>query len=378
MSEKLSLFDLVGDMVVFRDLNPVDARLPRFDDAWPEMGLAGPVRPRKHEPAYAQAVVWLLRKARGLDNPLASLAEIVYLGDTALSDGNAFRNLRAAGGWRGWAFIGAERDEESSVLEKDGVYVANRWRALADFVALLLGLGAALDPRTAVIVDIDKTALGARGRNDQAIDRARMAAMEAMIADLVGPGFDQALFQRVYGEFNSAAYHSFTADNQDYLAYICLMVDAGACRLDELAADVAEGRLHSFPEFLARLDTRVAGLPGPVRAAHDEVLARVRAGDPTPFKTFRRREYVETIGRMGNLPDDAPLGQRLTREICLTREVVDLLGWLRGRGCLLLALSDKPDEASLPTGDLSGQGCLPLHRAPTHVVGQAIAHLLPK
>ncbi len=378
MSEKLSLSDLIGDMVVFRDLNPVDARLPRFDDAWAAMGLPGPARPRKHEPAYAQAVVWLLRRARSLDDPSASLAEIVYLGDTALSDGNAFRNVRAASGWRGWAFIGAERDEEMSAAETDGVYVANRWRALADFATLLLDRGAALDASTAVIVDIDKTALGARGRNDKAIDRARMAAMEAMIAELVGPGFDQTLFQRVYGEFNAAGYHSFTADNQDYLAYICLMVDAGACTLGELATDVSEGRLSSFPDLVTRIEARAAGLPGPVRAAHGEVLSRVRAGDPTPFKTFRRREYVETIGRMGNLPDDAPLGQRLTREICLTREVVDMLAWLRDRGCLLLALSDKPDEASLPTGELAGQGCLPLHRAPTHVVGQSIAHLLPK
>ena len=29
--------------------------------------------------------------------------DFIYLGDTALADGNAFRNVRAAGGWRGWA-----------------------------------------------------------------------------------------------------------------------------------------------------------------------------------------------------------------------------------------------------------------------------------
>jgi len=65
-------------------------------------------------------------------------------------------------------------------------------------------------------------------------------------------------------------------------------------------------------------------------------------------------------------------------EICLTREVTDFTAWLRDRGCLLMAVSDKPDEASLPTPELVARGYLPLHRTPTHVVGQAIAGLLPE
>ncbi len=81
---------------------------------------------------------------------------------------------------------------------------------------------------------------------------------------------------------------------------------------------------------------------------------------------------------MGLLPDNAPLAQRLVEEICLTREVLDMARWLRGRGCLLMALSDKPDEASLPTPELAAQGWAPLHRAVTHVVGQGIAELLPE
>ena len=104
----------------------------------------------------------------------------------------------------------------------------------------------------------------------------------------------------------------------------------------------------------------------------------VSVSDATPFKAFRRREYVETVGRMGCLPDDAPLARRLMDEICLTREVIDFAAWLRDRGCLLMAVSDKPDEASLPTPELVARGYLPLHRTPTHVIGQAIAGLLPE
>jgi hypothetical protein len=379
MSSKSSLFDLVGDLVIFRDLDPVDPRLPRFADAWRVIGLADATRPRKHEPAYAQTLAWYLRRARGLDRPEVQLTELVYLGDTALSDGNAFRNVRAAGGWRGWAFIGAERDEELAVTIKDGVYVTNRWSALAEFASWLLNERAALDPRTAVIVDVDKTAIGARGRNDGAIDRARVTAIEAIAAETLGAGFDQGTFRRAYAAINVPKYHPFTADNQDYVAYICLMISAGFTTTDELLTAVGLGRPASFHDFIAQVEVGRERLPNAALGnLHADIYTRVRAGDPTPFKAFRRREYRETIGRMGCLPDDAPLGQRLVEEICLTQEVVDLARWLAGRRCLLLAVSDKPDEATMPSAELAAQGYLPLHRAATHIVGPSIADLLPE
>ena len=86
-----------------------------------------------------------------------------------------------------------------------------------------------------------------------------------------------------------------------------------------------------------------------LQALHDDIYARASAGDPTPFKAFRQREYLETVKRLGHLPDNAPLGQRLVEEICMTREVLDVVRWFRARGCLLLAVSDKPDEAAFPT-----------------------------
>lgn len=378
MAAELSLYDLVGDLVVFRNLSPVDPQIPGYDQAWAEMGMSGPVRPRKQDPAFAQVLVWFLRRGRALEGVRTPLAELIYLGDTALADGNAFRNVRAAAGWRGWAFIAAERDETLAVDIKDGIFFANRWNALAEFAGWLLDEGAALDERTAVLVDIDKTALGARGRNDAAIDRARVAAIEATVADALGSAFDQALFRRAYTAIIPPKYHSFTTDNQDYVAYLCLLVSAGFISLEALLQRIEAAELRSFADFLAEVDARQDELPGvELRALHREIHARVAAGDATPFKAFRRREYLETVGRMGHLPDDAPLGRRLIEEICLTREVFDFAAWLRDRGCFLMAVSDKPDEASLPTPELVAQGYLPLHRTKTHVVGQSLAGLLP-
>lgn len=379
MSTLLSLYQLIGDLAVFRNLSPVDPHIPGYDRAWAEMGMPGPERPRKQDPAFAQVLAWFLRRGRALDGVRSELAELVYLGDTALADGNAFRNVRAAGGWRGWAFIGAERGETLAVEIKDGVYTANRWSALAEFADWMLADGAVLDARTAVILDIDKTALGARGRNDGAIDRARVAAIEATVADALGASFDHDAFRHAYNTIIPPKYHPFTTDNQDYVAYMCLMVSAGFISLEDLLAQIDTGVLRNFQDFIARVDACQGALPNAeLMALHTDIYARVLTGDATPFKAFRRREYVETVGRMGHLPDDTPLAGRLVEEICLTREVVDFAAWLRQRGCLLMAVSDKPDEASLPTPELVAQGYLPLHRTPTHVVGQSIAELLPE
>ncbi|OQA41844.1 MAG: hypothetical protein BWY52_02438 [Chloroflexi bacterium ADurb.Bin325] len=374
MSDQISLYDLFGDLVIYRDLNAVDARLPRFADIWREVGLPGPATPRKLDEAYAQALARLIGAAAH-----GRMAEIVYIGDTMLSDGGAFFNLRRHTGWRGWCFIGAEKEEALEVVQQDGLYQANRWRALADFAAWLCQQGAQLAGGTVVLVDIDKTLLGARGRNDRAIDRARVAAIEATLAETLGPSYDHDAFRRAYAALNVPKYHPFTADNQDFLAYTCMMLLAGAGTLEGLLAEIEAGRLASYRDFMQRVDAQKARLaPAAVVALHDDIYARTLAGDLTPFKAFRRREYRETVARMGSLPEGTPLAQRFVEEICATQEVVDIVRWLASRGCLLVALSDKPDEATTPTPELAAAGYPPLHRKAVDIVGPSIAGELPK
>ena len=378
MSDMASISDLVGDLVVYRDLDPVDQRLPRFAEAWPAMGLVAPARPRKLEPAYATALAWYLQAMRGLAAPETQVQELVFIGDNASSDGSAFRNLRRAGNWRGWAFIGADRTEPPAMSESDGIFTANRWAALSEFVAALLKEGAVLDRNTAVVLDIDKTVIGARGRNDKVIDAARVAAIEATVADALGDAFDRDQFREAYATLNVARFYPFTADNQDNVAYTCLMLGAGAADLASLVSGIENGRYPTVRQFMDDVDANADRLPSAeLRALHVNIYAHVLADDPTPFKAFRRREYRETVMRMGCLPNDAPAEHMLADEICITREALEVAEWLRVRGCLLTALSDKPDEATMPTPDLISQGFVPLHRVPTHVVGPSICDALP-
>ena len=379
---RAALSDLLGDLVLYRRLQPMDPRLPALQDAWQEMGLPDSRLPRKHEPAYAQAVSWLLKRAHELEGARRPIRELLYLGDTALLDSTAFRNLVQVSGWRGWAFIANEQLSSPARLEyqEDGVALANRWTSVATWLKWLLeDAGARLNEETVAVIDIDKTAIGARGRNATPIDQARMEGAEQTVRQVLGSRLDLAAFRAAYHELNQPKYHNFTADNQDYLAYICLMIGAGTCRLEDLKQDLERGCMVDFDQFIRWMDVHLmretsAGLID----LHRAIYARFQVGDPTPFKSFRHQEYLATLSRMGNLPEGTPLERRLKEEICITGEISDALKWLKERGVLLLALSDKPDEASIPSPEQAAQGHVALHRKATDIVGQPIADQLPR
>ncbi len=367
--------DFLEDQIVYRNLVPVDSRLPGVETLRDALGLPPGQIPRKSEPDYARVMVRLLQAARALDTPGQVIERLVFIGDTRLNDGTAFENLCEAGGWAGLAFIGSETADPPAtrtlpLADRRCIFLANRWGALYDFDRFRHIEGFHMDPHTAVVVDLDKTALGARGRNAMVIDQARVAAVRQTVAGLLGPVFNETGFQAAYDRLNQVEFHAFTGDNQDYLAYISLILGSGLFDLEDVIAEVQAGRLTGFQAFIQRADARVDELPPALAAIHREILANVRAGDPTPFKAFRRREYLATVSRMGQLPDSASVGDILAQEIALTREVWHLAQNWREEGALLFGLSDKPDEASLPTGPQAGEGYLPIHRTPTHIVGE--------
>jgi hypothetical protein len=366
-----SLSDIWGDFIIYRRLQPADPRLPSLEDLRPILGLREKTLPRKTDPHYGRFVAELLRRARRLDLPGQSIERLVYIGDTQMNDGTAFLHICAAGRWPGWAFIGQEemtRPPRVQVLGR--LYLANRWSSLFDFIEQLeKDQGFGLDEATAVVVDMDKTAIGAKGRNDRVIDRVRLESIRRTLADCLGPGFDNRAFEAAYAELKQPAYHSFTADNQDYLAYICLMLGAGLCGLEELAGQVRSGAMRAFDDFIFRMeklrpDLARRGL-GPL---HDEVCRCFREGDPTPFKKFRSNEYLATAACFGGFPD-GPIEQTLDERIVITQEVQEAAARLSQKGALIFGLSDKPDEASVPQPVQAAAGMRALHRLETLVVG---------
>ena len=371
-----SLADFFGDFVVYRSLSPVDDRLPDLEKLRSLLGLRPSELPRKAEPSYARVVAEMLRVANRIQIGSDELKSVIMIGDTEHNDGGAFRNICAALSCPGGALIGDE-DDAAPRLESTGgesgsvLYTANRWRLIDQFEEELTGHGITIGRGTAVIVDIDKTALGARGRNHRPIDAARVAAVMSTATEILGDEVDRDLVMAAYGHFNVPKFHPFTGDNQDFLAYLGLMVGGGWGSMESLDEEITSGAVPTFEALLARLTDGQDELPPRLRSVHGDVAAAVAAGDPTPFKGFRRAEFRETVSRMVPAGDDPDVDSLIETGITITHEVrAKALEW-RDRGALLFGLSDKPDEASFPSADLAAEGFLPLHRTPAWVVGEA-------
>ena len=271
------------------------------------------------------------------------------------------------------AFIAGEREGPPTIEMEEAnpgtIVVANRWSALKEIERTFTQLEFHIDERTAVLLDLDKTTLGARGRNDKVIDQVRIEAASQTICALLGEDFDEQDFSKAYQRLNQTEFHPFTADNQDYLVYICMILGSGLTSLDKLVTDVQIGIKATFEQFLTFSEENKHKLAPNLRRVHDDVFGLVSEGDPTPFKRFRREEFKQTIAHMGQLAIDSPVEQLLNGEITITQEVRQAaLNW-RDRGALLFGLSDKPDEASIPDAEMASQGCKPIHRVETSVLG---------
>jgi hypothetical protein len=366
-----SLHDIWGDFIVYRNLVPADHRLPAISALRKFLSLQSATLPRKTDPDYALVVAEQLRQARRLDLPGATLKRLIFLGDTRLLDATAFQNLCIAGGWPGWAFIGRDEmgTERADVVE-GSIYASNRWSALPDFIAFLQKQGFGLDEQTALVIDMDKTTIGARGRNDKVVDEARLEGVRLTVQEVLGDGFNEDAFRAVYHALNHPHYHTFTADNQDYLAYICLILGASLFDFPVLLQDIENGSMRSFFDFIQQVQLRRSELPSAGLAAiHDQVWRLVQEGDPTPFKAFRYNEYLATAARFG-ISEIEPVEAALSSRILVTEEVRQAAGDLGARGALVFGLSDKPDEASLPSPEQEQRGMQPLHRLKTLCAGE--------
>jgi hypothetical protein len=368
---KQRMFDSLADRIVYRNLEPVQPGLPSLQDIWQEIGLDTYRVPRKTEPAYAATIVRFLEGAQSARGE-APLRDLLFIGDTRMNDGTAANNLAQHFPLRG--FIGADRLQEPQKTSFDGpLMIANRWTQLEQWLDWVRDEGIACDERTAVLVDIDKTFIGARGRNDKVIDAVRVSAVRQTVENVLSGDFDLQAFREVYDQLCDPQYYALTSDNQDYLAYISLMVMSNIFPPDEFWQELQAGRLRDFFQFVDLCDARSQKMQRGLLTTHQEVISNVRQGDPTPFKTFRRREYYATIASMDCLPDETPREDLLAGEILVTAEVADVLTRLSNAGVLTFGISDKPDEASLPPEAGAAAGQQPIHRVAMKVVGASQA-----
>ncbi len=347
-----TIADLTADRVYYRDLEPCDPELPGLTALRRQLGIPAGKLPRKREAEYARVALALAQAAqakRGGD-PLKAL---LVIGDTDNDRLLAEFLNQLPDAPTAYGFIGMDRPVAPEFLEWHGsIASATRWELLHPWAADLEQRG--LDwSRTALLIDIDKTLLGPRGRGDGAIDDARAEGALAVAEEFLGTDMNVPLFRRAYADLCHQEWHYFTLDNQDYVTSTALLIASGVVEYDQLDTDVADGKIMSYAHLLDLVTPRV---PASLAALYTELRSRVAAGDPTPFKQFRRAEFVATINRMAD------------GRLCLCRDLFNLAEQLRLKGALCLATSDKPSESALPTPEQVAAGILPLHRTPAQMI----------
>ena len=369
----VTLSEFLDDRIVYRDLQPIDPQYQGYNQCARTFGLDPAALPRKTDSSYAKVAVWITEHMQEWRSD-TEIEELLFVGDTYATDGVAFEDMIDFARWRGACFICAENlnaEPDMTWDEKQQVATANRWPLLGPWLQEL-STRFALDDRTAVIIDIDKTALGARGRNSKVINESRLESLhQALESQLISTGkFSFAEFRLVYDAISRPEFMPLTGDNQDYIVYICLMVTTGIMTIKEVS-DLLAQRV-SFDHLVRWITTQAENkFSMQMRQLHEQYQMCARNGDCTPFKQFRRQEFLNTVQHMGHLPAGTSPEQRLATELCITQEVRELSLFMRNRGCLLMSLSDKPQEASMPHPRWH-KGMQPVHRVLTHAVGTSI------
>ena len=101
MWQRGTLADLFGDMLVYRNLEPMDPRLDGLSTSWSAVGLDHYYVPRKTSVAYAAAVMCFLRRAQEARNVRRPLERVLFVGDTLMEYAMlglllvAFRNVHS-------------------------------------------------------------------------------------------------------------------------------------------------------------------------------------------------------------------------------------------------------------------------------------------
>ncbi len=369
-SGKTSIQSVLGENIFYRDLNPVSSQYLSFEDIRKRLGLKQKFPPRKTSRDYARIIFEQAKLGAS-----TGLQQILFFGDTPGNDGSVVQNLEALSGLPVFGFIGKEAVSEEGMLSSEPpIFLGNRWELISEFLVRIQEFGFLWDRKTAVFFDMDKTLIGARGRNDHVIDDARMDGVKKLVQKTLKNKWQKDHFLLIYKTFNEPTYHFLTEDNQDYLAFVCLMILAGVWSFEELVEQLIQKKITSFQEFLSRTASRLQRRPMPaVTPYFEEVFLAAVKGDPTPFKSFRRMEYLATIERIDCVQSENP-AEILRSEITLTQEIVDLASFLRGkRFSPILCISDKPPESTFPSDDLKQQGYLPLHQMPMKIVGKSLS-----
>lgn len=363
---------------------------------------------RKYEQSYAEAVRDHLKKY------FRKATSFFYVGDTYKNDGTLVRNLQQLGcDIKG--FI-CEPSLNIDALWFSDILYTTAWTDLVEFADRV---HSDIGSRSVALFDIDQTLWSPKGTElEEPLRRTRTAAMLALVGEFYRDP-DGAAARRarkridsVYKKVSDLSFQeSLTLDNEDYKAAICVLLslnlvwEPDALRrkgpeyfreLDDMTpSDFADhvdqylrrlvggerNGLANFTVFLGQTSTTADTDHFNSFASDDIKVDELRLGIQTMFQRvfstekvkypdFRYREHEEALARVGELRD-------LADSMVINKPAWDLATWFAQNGVPLLAISDRPDESTLGSGDnrLTERSLL---NARMRVWGRSISDLLPQ
>jgi hypothetical protein len=366
-----SLQDLFGQNLIFRSMLHPKTKRSLFVEPTIrqklETGNGGGFL-RKFQPEYAEVLRDYIASA------YPNIRRLVYIGDTVDNDGGLIRNLQKSG-FDAYGYICEPELRKHGVdrLWFRGIYYTTRWSDLARFTR---SVAQNLDDRCLAIFDIDQTVWGPKGLNEAPLKQSRLSAIDRLMESYFQSGSAElrssfvAAASQIYSKISSIKYVKLTQDNEDYKAPIAVYLPLGICSdestnaaltmtedgtLDVELVDkillhyLRKGGIKEFvsgmfphienPKVQRRLET-VGTDMNRMKMDIVELWQNMMMSKPAPFSRFRKFEFDELYKRA--LSQQAPGQDKLT----LNKAVLDYASYLKNRGLSLLAVSDRPDEAT--------------------------------
>ncbi|HMS48329.1 hypothetical protein [Candidatus Neomicrothrix sp.] len=386
--EEISVASLLDNRIILRQMR----RLFGYDGVQPGLPRSG--FSRKFEMAYAEVVSEHLKA----DTEFKSRPHLVYVGDTAINDGGAMRNLQRLN-WDLDGFI-SDRDVVGC-FTVGGITYGDRWD---DLVSFAQRLGDTVDENTVLIMDIDQTIWGPKKVQEQPLHESRLLGIMDLVTSIAGG--DERFNDRVRSIYDRTAarrLHPLAQDDEDRKAALTALLSLGVWPrpdiesyrsndrpdfLDALApsdfGDRGEQYLVAFTEthkdirdFTARAfsymmsetyrnwfhDSLPDGNYEEFASMVDGLYDASAAQRAVLFPAFRRRELRALLA--------LAKGREPGRALVANAAVVDFVRWCKARGAVTLGLSDRPDECTYNDSE-------DLLQVPLQLCGTRISSRLPQ
>ncbi|MDI6861367.1 MAG: hypothetical protein QMD25_05075 [Caldisericia bacterium] len=330
------LNNIFEDYIIYRELNIVKKNLPNFLKIKDTLSLN--FLPRKKDKEYVKVLSYLIEL-------IGEFKRVIYIGDTFLNDKSVVENLTALNKYEVFGIITEGKGER---VRHNNIIINNRWENLKD---IFDELEIKVDKYTIFIVDIDKTIIGAKGRNDLSITKARFDAIKEIANEIIG-NYDEKKFFEIYQKLNEKKYHSFTEDNQDIVTLLTILFYLDLYPFSKFLDEFEKGIHIDKLTFLKTILKKTRKSSKFIELLKNCIL-RIENYDQTPFIEFRYKEFEKTIKRMDFLNDETPQDILLEEEIMITREVYEIICKAKDRDAKVLGLSDKPEASSFPQKGVS-------------------------